>query len=93
MTREKISTKGGDLWKIIMKRCRTLPKLKRLNKQVIRKIGAKLRLKADSEMTKGPTYSKYMLTYHRRSLRGTYAPKVECARSRELDYKRARDSP
>lgn len=93
MTREKISTKGGDLWKIIMKRCRTLPKLKRLNKQVIRKIGAKLRLKADSEMVKGPTYGKYMLTYHRRTLRGTHAPKVECARSRELDFKRARDSP
>jgi hypothetical protein len=48
ITREKISKRGGDLWKIIMKRCKTLSKLKRLPKPAWRNIGVKLRLKADS---------------------------------------------
>lgn len=49
ITREKISLRGGDLWKIIMKRCKTYPKLRRLPKSAVRKIGMKLRLKADSK--------------------------------------------
>ncbi|KAF8860934.1 hypothetical protein BDZ45DRAFT_293513 [Acephala macrosclerotiorum] len=56
MTKEKISVRGGDLWKIIMKRCKTLSKLKRLQKPAWRKIGMKLRLKADSVL-----YVEHML--------------------------------
>ncbi|CZR57803.1 uncharacterized protein PAC_07692 [Phialocephala subalpina] len=56
ITKDKISVRGGDLWKIIMKRCKTLSKLKRLQKPALRKIGMKLRLKADSVL-----YVEHML--------------------------------
>lgn len=94
ITREKISARGGDLWKIIIDRCRTLPKLKRLQKPVLRKVGMKLRLKADSTTNSlSGKLEKYSLTARRCSLCGSYASTVECTRPGKLDLERIGYTP
>lgn len=48
LTMSKMSTRSGDLWRIIIARCKELPKLRRLKFPVWKRIALKLREKADS---------------------------------------------
>jgi hypothetical protein len=49
VTKEKLSERSGDLWRIIIARCKTLSKLRRLKLFVRKKIAVKLRQRADSK--------------------------------------------
>lgn len=49
ITKPKLSEKSGDLWHIIMARCKTLSKLRRLQPTMRKKIAFKLRHQADSK--------------------------------------------
>jgi hypothetical protein len=50
ITKAKISQKSGDLWRIIMARCKTLPRLKRLKSLLWKEIAVRLRKQADSKI-------------------------------------------
>jgi hypothetical protein len=49
VTKQKLSERAGDLWRIIIARCKTLSKLRRLQPFVRKKIAVKLRQRADSK--------------------------------------------
>lgn len=52
VTKAKVTKKSGDLWKIILARCKKLPKLKRLRPQLWKTIAIKLKQKADSMISR-----------------------------------------
>jgi hypothetical protein len=56
VTKQKLSERSGDLWRIIIARCKTLPKLRRLQPFVRKNIAVKLRQRADSKTCNFPIF-------------------------------------